>query len=205
LAELSLTENERKRLAAALGTTVDDNAFDERVAELEQIALDEYVDWLLSRRRFETAASLDRHRLLALFGRIRKEAPTVEALANDLAISESRATSLLSRMRYGDARMIRKLTCEAARVELQRQLATVEATNGRKDIWVTADTGRVVDEANTAIMMDQQGRQDGGPLEGAELAQRPASSRTGQEWVASEKMWELIDGWLEEQVNRLGD
>jgi hypothetical protein len=180
LAELDLTESEEKRLAAALGTTVDDDAFSERVDALEQVALDEYVDWLLSRRRFETAASLDRHRLLALFGRIRNEAPTVEALANDLDISESRATSLLSRMRYGDARMIRQLTYEAARAELGRQLATVEVSNGRKDIWVSADTGRVVNEANTAIMMDQEGRQEGGPLEGAELAERPSSTRTGQ-------------------------
>jgi hypothetical protein len=200
---LSLSDNERERLARALGTTAGGESFNERVAQLEQLALDEYVDWILSRRRFTTPAELDLHRILELFGKIRNEAPTIEALANELEISESRATSLLSRMRYGEARLIRRLTYAAARAELSRQLEAVEAVNARKDIWVSVETGRAISEANTAIMLDHEGRRDGGVFEGAELAERPFATRTGQEWVASERMWELIDGWLEQRVEQL--
>jgi hypothetical protein len=205
VAKLSLTKPEKQRLAAALGTTVASEVFAERVVLLEQIALDEYVDWLLSVRRFETAAALDRHRILELFGTVRQEAPTVESLADDLDISESRAASLLSRMRYGDARLIRRLTYVAALAELQRQLASVEAFNNRKDVWVSAETGRAVSEANTAIMLDHDARKEGGSFAGAELAERPSATRTGQEWVASELMWELIIAWIEASVERLGD
>jgi hypothetical protein len=194
-----------ERLAAALGTTVDDEAFTQRVARLEQIALDEYVDWILSVRRFETPAALDRHRILELFGTVRQQAPTVESLANDLDISESRATSLLSRMRYGDARLIRRLTYVAANTELQKQLGSVEAFNNRKDVWVSAETGRAISEANTAIMLDHDARKEGGRFAGAELAERPSATRTGQEWVASERMWELILAWIEAAAERLGD
>jgi hypothetical protein len=205
MADLSLDDDQKQRLAAALGTTAEDEAFAQRLATLEQIALDEYVDWILSIRRFETPAALDRHRILELFGRVRREAPTVERLANDLDISESRATSLLSRMRYGDARLIRHLTYEAALAELERQLASVTASNNRKDIWVTAETGRVVSEANTAIMLDYEGRGENGAFAGAELASRPAATRTGQEWVASERMWGFIVEWIRAAANRLQD
>jgi hypothetical protein len=194
-----------QRLAAGLGTEVDSEAFAERVELLEQIALDEYVEWILSLRRFETSAALDRHRILELFGKVRQQAPTVESLADDLDISESRATSLLSRMRYGDARLIRRLTYVAAQAELRRQLASVEPFNNRKDVWVSAETGRTISEANTAIMLDHGARKDGGRFAGAELAERPSATRTGQEWVASERMWDLILAWIQAAAERLGD
>jgi hypothetical protein len=205
MAELSLGDPDKARLAAALGTTVEAAEFTERLTLLEQLALDEYVDWILSRHRFETTAALDRHRILELFGRIRREAPTIESLANDLDISEARATSLLSRMRYGDARQIRRLTYVAAKAELDRQLASAALSNNRKDVWVTAETGRAISEANTAIMLDKEARKPGQPLARAELAVRMSATRTGQEWVASKDMWELIGKWLDAAAERLSD
>jgi len=151
---VDLTPDERRRLAAALGTTSDAADYESRLELFKELAMRELVDWAISRRRFESVSAIDVHRILALFGEIREEAPTVEALANELSISESRAVALLSRMRYGDARLIRRLTYVAAGRDLQAQLASAALKSGRKLIWVKSDTGRIIDEANTAIMVD---------------------------------------------------
>ena len=151
---MDLTPDERRRLAAALGTTSDAADYESRLELFKELAMRELVDWAISRRRFESVSAIDVHRILALFGEIRDEAPTVEALANELSISESRAVALLSRMRYGDARLIRRLTYVAAGRDLQAQLASAALKSGRKLIWVKSDTGRIIDEANTAIMVD---------------------------------------------------
>ncbi len=151
---MDLTPDERRRLAAALGTTSDAADYESRLELFKELAMRELVDWAISRRRFESVSAIDVHRILALFGEIREEAPTVEALANELSISESRAVALLSRMRYGDARLIRRLTYVAAGRDLQAQLASAALKSGRKLIWVKSDTGRIIDEANTAIMVD---------------------------------------------------
>lgn len=186
-----------------LGTTPEADDFTPRLERLREMAFAEIVDWALSRRRFESVSALDMHRILGLFGDIRDEAPTVELLANDLSISESRAVALVSRMRYGDARRIRRLTYVAARRDLDAQLASAAAKSGRKLIWVKSDTGRVIDEANTAIMVDQLGRGEGGAYEGAEKAERTDSTRTGQSWSASERMWTLIGAWIDTQAAEL--
>ena len=150
-----LSEAEKRRLAAALGTSVDDpEKFASAEEQLREVAYDEMVDWILGRRRFESTSALDRHRVLTLFAEVREQAPTVEALANDLDIAESRAVSMLSRMRYGDARLIRGLTYRAAVTELEAQIAAGDAEQGQKLVWVSADTGRLVDEANGSIMRD---------------------------------------------------
>jgi len=151
---VDLTPDERRRLAAALGTTSDAADYESRLELFKELAMRELVDWAISRRRFESVSAIDVHRILTLFGEIRDEAPTVEALANELSISESRAVALLSRMRYGEARLIRRLTYVAAGRDLQAQLTSAALKSGRKLVWVKSDTGRIIDEANTAIMVD---------------------------------------------------
>ena len=127
----------------------------------------------------------------------------MELLADELNIGESRGVALLSRMRYGDARLIRRLTYKAAHADLEAQLASAASKGGGKLIWVKSDTGRIIDEANTAIMVDQLGRGEGGRYVGAEKAERTDSTRTGQSWSASDRMWTLIAGWIEAQAARL--
>jgi hypothetical protein len=200
---VNLKEDEERRLAAVLGTEPSTEDFRARLEQLEGLALRELIDWAISRRRFESVSAIDMHRILAIFGEIREEAPTVELLANQLSISESRAVALLSRMRYGDARLIRRLTYLAARSDLDAQLASAPSKNGRKAVWVTSDTGRIIDEANTAIMIDQVGRAEGGQYKGAEKAERTDSTRTGQSWTASETMWKFIVGWIDAQAQTL--
>jgi hypothetical protein len=203
MGRVDLTADEQRLLAAALGTTPDTKAFRDRLRQLEAIALRELIDWAIARRRFASVSAIDMHRLLAIFGEIRQEAPTVELLANDLSISESRAVALLSRMRYGDARLIRQLTYLAAHHDLDAQLKSATAKGGRKVVWVKSDTGRIIDEANTAIMIDQLGRREGGQYAGAEKAERTDSTRTGQSWTASEKMWQFIASWIKTQAETL--
>lgn len=205
LDSLALGEVEMQRLARALGTTPESDEFAARVEALTKEAVREVVDWILARRRFESISALERHRILHIFGKIRREAPNVESLSNELDITESRAVSLVSRMRFGAARLIRALQYESAKEELEAQLATSEEHSGRKYVWVRAETGRLVEEANTAIMMDQAGRRAGGRYEGAEKAERVDATRTGQSWAASERMWEYIRSWLQAQADEAGE
>ena len=199
-----LSESEKRRLAVALGTSADDpDAFAAAEEKLREAAYDELVDWILGRRRFDSSSALDRHRVLVLFARIRQEAPTVEALANELDISESRAVSMLSRMRYGDARLIRGLTYRAAVTELEAQIAGGIAEHGQKLVWVSSDTGRLVDEANGSIMRDIESRAPGGRYENAQLARREESGRSGQQWQATEEMWAMIVAWLTDRAEEL--
>jgi hypothetical protein len=200
----NLSQAEERRLAIALGVSPDDqSAVDDAKKELANLAYDEFVDWILGRRRFESVSALDRHRVLSLFALIRKEAPTVEALANELEISESRAVSMLARMRYGDARTIRALAYQAAKAELEVRVPEGDTNDGLRLVWVTADTGRLVDEANGSIMLDLEGRQEGGPYAGAQLARRVEAVRGSQQWEAADSMWEMIQRWLMERAEQL--
>jgi hypothetical protein len=200
---MSLSENEKRRLALALGTTLD-GEFEARLEQLKEVALDELVDWILARRRFDSISAIDRHRVLQIFGAIRKEAPTVQALVEQIGISESRAVSLLSRLRYGEARTVRALMITGALREIEEALGSAgELASGRKFIWVSADTGRMIDEANTAIMLDHAGRASGGRFEGAEKAERAEASRTGQAWSTTTKMWNYITTVLGERLEVL--
>jgi hypothetical protein len=196
---LGLSKAEKQRLARALGAVPGNEDAAKRVEQLAKLALRELVDWILARTRYESISALERHRVLQIFGQIRGEAPTVESLSNELDISESRAVSFLSRMKFGAARLIRGLQYASAKGELKAQLDTGDRHDGRKHVWISADTGRRIEEANTAIMMDQLGRRNGGAYEQAEKAERVDTTRTGQYWSASDRMWRYIVSWLEEQ------
>lgn len=195
---IPLNEDDLDQLAQALGISKDDvEAFEERLASLSEFALHEYVDWILARRRFESPSALDRHRILEIFGSIREEAPTVEKLVDDLGVSESRAVSLLSRLRYGHARLVRRLQYKAAATEIRECLQIPEEHEARLHLGVTPDTGRIIDEANTAIMMAVIERQPGGRYEGAEKAVRVEAARTGHFWSSKEAMWDMILEWID--------
>lgn len=111
--------------------------------------------------------------------------------------------SLLSRMRFGAARRIRGLRYASAKQELENQLSSGDKDDGQIHVWVSRDTGRLIEEANTAIMIDQQAKRAGGKYEGAVKANRVERTGTGQAWQATEKMWHYILDWLEEQATSL--
>ena len=197
---MDLSDEEKLRLAAMLGTQADAPDHEQRIDTLRQLAFEEYVDWLLARKRFESVSALDHKRILEVFSRIRVEAPSVETLSNDFGISESRAVSMLSRMRYGSARIIRQLQYAAAGTEIQEQRQNVAAEDGLLFLWLRRETARIVEEANTAIMRDTTARQANGKYEGAELARKSEPGRYDEQWSASPKMWDHIVAWIGEHA-----
>lgn len=199
-----LSDSETLRLARALGTSPDDSAaFSKAEKNLREAAYEEIVDWILGRRRFESISALDRHRVITIFAKIRQEAPTVEALANEFEISESRAVSMVSRMRYGDARLIRGLAYRAAIQELEVQIPAGTEDHGQRLVWVSTDTARLVDEANGSIMRDIEGQKPGGPYAKPQLARREESGRISQQWRAAPRTWDMIVHWLNERAQEL--
>lgn len=183
-----------------LGTQAEAPDHEQRIDTLRELAFEEYVDWLLARKRFESVSALDHKRILEVFSRIRVEAPSVETLSNDFGISESRAVSMLSRMRYGSARIIRQLQYAAAGTEIQEQRQNVAAEDGLLFLWLRRETARIVEEANTAIMRDTAARQANGKYEGAELARKSEPGRYDEQWSASPKMWDHIVSWIGEHA-----
>lgn len=196
---MELSTEEGERLAAMLGTTVGAADYSEKLEQLKELAFEEYVEWLLARRRFESVSALDHKRVLEVFSKIRGEAPSVSILANEFDLSESRAVSMLSRMRYGNARVIRQLQYEAARRELRAQREGVGLDNGLNYLWLKRETARIVEEANTSIMRDTTARSAGGRFEGAELARKTEPGRFDEQWATTPKMWDLIDLWIGDQ------
>lgn len=71
---LDLTSAEKARLARALGVDPADGSFAARLEALNRLALQEWVDWILAKRRFESVSALERERLLQIFGELRREA-----------------------------------------------------------------------------------------------------------------------------------
>lgn len=193
---MDLSKEEEQRLAAMLGADVGTADYEARVEKLKELAFAEYVDWLLARRRFESVSALDHKRILEVFSQIRREAPSVAILANEFDVSESRAVSMLSRMRYGNARIIRQLAREAACRELKEQRQTASLDNGLNYLWLRRETARLVEEANTSIMRDTESRKPGGKYEGAELARRTEPGRFDEQWATTPKMWDLIEAWI---------
>lgn len=127
LAGLKLGPEQLEQLKTALGSPTTEEEFAQRLLKIGAAALKEYVDWMLAIRRFSSSSELDAARVLEIFAHVRVEPPTVESLAAELAIPESRAMALLSRMRYGDARMLRSLAFTAAAAKIRQWIDLSDA------------------------------------------------------------------------------
>lgn len=122
------------------------------VRTLCRVAFDEIISWLLGKRRFDGISALDQHRVLHLFATITGEAPSVEEIVNALGIPEARAVAMLSRLRYGEARLLRALVYKSAAREIRERLNGAPISSGRKTIYVSVDKGSCIEEANMTIM-----------------------------------------------------
>jgi hypothetical protein len=190
LSELGLTVAEQAALRGALGAQ-DDKALAERLARLRKNALSEYVEWLTGRRRFNSLSELDTYRILHLFLDIREQVPTVESLVSEIGLSAGRATSLLSRLRYGEARALRKLAMREAHAELVRQLDAAQENSGRKAVWVSAEVYDIVFEAAGEIMQATEEHATGRKWVQAEM---PTGNRSRfvSTVTAATKMWGYV-------------
>ena len=114
---------DRQALANYVGCRPDDlAALTARLKQVQMLALNEWLGWAGARGRFNSLSELDTSRVLDLFLTVRQEAPTVEALVEQLAIPQGRATSMIGRMKYGKARELMKMSFVHALREVQQRL-----------------------------------------------------------------------------------
>ena len=201
--ELRLQSVERRALIRSLGLEDDGPEFGKRLAVLAQLALEEWVDWIVGRHRFNSVSENDKARVLRLFLDVRKEPPTLQVLVNDLGIPEGRGTSMLSRMRYGDARRLRALGYRKTHSDLSGRLQGDEESGGRKTLFIEKQSWDYIQEAAWEIMRDTAKHAKGQQYEGAEFPEGSVD-RWGGTCKASVGMWDYILDWLDQRATEGG-
>jgi hypothetical protein len=183
--DLGMDVNQRT-LARIVGCEPTDSDFTERLQEVITLAVAEWLGWAAASRRFNSLSELDTARVLNLFLEVRHAPPTVEALVEQLAIPQGRATSMIGRMKYGQARQLVRLSFVEAEREVRTRLASVPE-GGQKTITVARETlDRLRDvefEIFYAAETDYTGR---------ELLTVEPAGRLGALVKTSTKMWEYI-------------
>jgi hypothetical protein len=105
-----LNDQQVEALTSALGlrSTEDQDLVKRQAEAFRNEAVLEWIRWI-GGRRLASSSDLDRERVLTLYGRIRRDSPTVQKLADELGFSETRARTMVSRMRYGSAHVLQEL------------------------------------------------------------------------------------------------
>jgi hypothetical protein len=192
LEESGLTDADIPALRRALGASGDADLA-ARLQGVRSLAFGEFIDWALARRRFSSISELDSSRVLALYLRIRRQPLTVESLTEDLAIPQARATSMVGRLKYGEARALAALSFAAAASEVEARLGGVSEVGGRKSITVDRDiVDRIGEVAFSIMSAPGEDHNRGGRFESAEQPTVISSGRWGATVTASPKMWEYI-------------
>lgn len=197
-----LGPHELHLLARALSCSESDAVFEERLRTLAILGLTELADWIIGRKRFATVSENDISRVLKIFLKIREEAPSLESLANDFAIPESRGRSMLSRMNYGDARGMKVMSYKLTLQSLN-ELPKTEKNNEPQALTVDAQRLACINDATWAIMSHPQDSKDGGKYEGAEWPVENHKGIHGAIVHATPKMWTYIMAWLDEKVREI--
>jgi hypothetical protein len=197
LKELSLRPEETSALESALGSREGEPKFAERLEGLAGLALREYLLWITGRRRFNSIPESDGTRVRSIFLELRGEPPTVEQLVDGFGFSEPRATSLLSRLRYGDARKLRVLAYAAAAKTIEASQASASEEDGRKTLYLPRDVWDIANEASWHIMSQPEKQAKAGEYEGAEWPEASVT-RYGCTVRASSAMWNHVVRWLEQ-------
>ncbi|MFF7124233.1 hypothetical protein [Streptomyces sp. NPDC008240] len=182
---LDLSADEKKALGRALGI---DEPTEEKIEKLTQIALTEYIEWLIGKRRLNTISEIDAYRTFRLFSGIREEPISIESIANDLSFSPGKAISIVSRLRYGEGRALARLANASA-------IRTINAANlksaERVTIYLDGAEYDAVMYAAGEIMRDTTKHAKGKKWEGCE---RPDGEKEKylSRIKAAPKMWRYI-------------
>src|SRR5260221_5505872 len=143
-----LGSHELHLLARALsGSDWNPAVVEDRLRTLAILGLTELADWIIGRKRFATVSENDISRVLKIFLKIREEAPSLESLANDFAIPESRGRSMLSRMNYGEARGMKALVYKRTAQWLRNELAKTKTVKERKSLTVDVQRLACINDA----------------------------------------------------------
>lgn len=150
-------------------------------AKVRDLAYQEWVAWL-SGRRHDSLASLERERIIAIF-ELRREVPTVQRLVEEFGISEGRASSMMSRIRYAAGRRIRALQLEEVADHIGR---SVGKKRGKDSVLVRLSRSRTrVFDAFLAEAVEDD--DVAGPLMATD-ERSPAESR----WTATADEWSAV-------------
>jgi hypothetical protein len=190
-------EAQQRELATVLGLNdIDDSRYPERVTNVAKAAFEEIVAWATARDRPSVTSEIERRRVLRLFAEIRREPVTVEALVDELAFTEGRARTMVSRMRYSDARMLRGLAYRAAHDDLVARVSAREAKDGMKSVRLPKATYEAVREAEAEILLHD-------PPDTAKVIDA-TSRRYDVACTATVAMWQLVIDRLESMATALG-
>ncbi|HEX2087390.1 MAG TPA: hypothetical protein VHF89_17035 [Solirubrobacteraceae bacterium] len=171
--------------------------FAPRLAALAKHAFAERADWLTGRDRPGQTGELDRRRVLHLFATVRNQAVTVERLVDELGFPETRAKTLISRLRYSDAKTLRGLAIRAAHDDLQARHAAAEPDeNSRRTVYLPRETFLAVREAESALIL-------AGPADDVRAIDTTGRlSAIGA--TTTDGMWGLVMDWLDTTATSLG-
>jgi len=203
---LHLDAAERESLANALGVTdtTDTDLFLARLRMLQTVAFQEVVDWLIGRTRYSSVSESDMHRVIELFLTIRKEAPSVDQLVSELAMPAGRATSLLTRMRYGGGKELTSLAMKSSAVRLDKRLKVVQPEGNRKSLWVDGDTLAQIRHVSMIIMQaDPQYHNKGQKFQTAQFPEFTSYGREGGVVKTTITMWNHIIAVLQTGGERI--
>lgn len=196
LDELDLDAGERRVLARAIGITdsSDTVLFLDRLLKLRAAALRELVDWIIGRTRFSSVSESDMRRVIELFLNVRQEAPSVDRLVSELTIPAARATSLLSRLRYGEGRALTSLALRSSAAKLKEKLNAARMEPGdRKSVWVDGDCVTHIRHAAMVIMeASPELHNKGGKFQGAQFPEITSYGREGGVVKTTTTMWDYI-------------
>lgn len=204
LEEKGFTAKNLDIIKRALNASDSDQHFEEALSDLAIIALAELVDWITGRKRFSSIAELDAGRIMKVFLDIRRDMPDVEKVADQFAIPEARATSMLARMRYGEARLLRAERYRTCSEYLTRLVAETNVDdNGIKYLDVDKEELGVINEAWWRIMKATDQHNVGGDYENAVRPEFLWTSKYGGRLGTTPKMWSHIIKWLDRKYNEL--
>jgi hypothetical protein len=117
----------------------------------------------------------------------------VEALVEDLAIPQGRATSMVGRIKYGEGRALTALAFGAAAEEVERRLNEAPEVANRKSITVARDVVDRINEVAFAIMSAPVTEHaKGGKYESPEQPTAIPSGRYGATVTTSTQTWSYI-------------
>jgi hypothetical protein len=185
-------------LARLLGLeSAADAEFPSRVAELAAVAFEEVSAWATGRRRDSTLGEIERRRVLRLFAEIRRQPATIERLVEELGFTESRARTMVGRLRFSDARLLRGLTLREAHGDLEDRRANAVHVAQQLQVNLPKSTYAAVREAESDILLDEHGKYPGATAVNATV-------RGYVVCLATEKMWRLVSNWLDTRATELG-
>ncbi len=189
-------------LKRALCGAESDSLFEDRLSKLAIQGLIELADWILGRKRFGTITESDMNRVLKIFLEIRQDAPTLQSLTEDFGIPETRGRSMLSRMNYGEARVMKMMSYKHTAAKLEDKFL-IDDKKGRFSLTVDAESLKCINDAVWEITANPNHRDKESVYKDAEWPVVEHKGTHGAIVHAKKEMWKHIRNWLKEKAEEI--